>query len=256
MTELGAVDAQGRITPVGNKLRQLPLPPRLARMVVDAAATGEALLAADIAVVLTERGLGGNDVDLTHRLDGLRRDRSPRASEARAMAKRWAEMTRANATLSPDPPGPGWSCGALLGLAYPDRIAKNRGGKPASCSPMAAAPGSMPDRRLRARRSWRSPRSPAPPRRAASCWRRPSTLAEIEAGQAGRIETREEIVFDAAAASLRARRIRRLDALTLNEQPMTVVPSAESARTWRRASPGSGSSGCRGPRRCGNGATA
>ena len=48
------------------------------------------VLAAEIALLLTERGLGGNDVDLTHRLDGLRRDRSRRAQEARAMAKRWA----------------------------------------------------------------------------------------------------------------------------------------------------------------------
>src|SRR6202011_4196065 len=55
-------------------------------------------------------------------------------------------------------------------------------------------------------------------------------LSEIEAGQAQRIETREEIVFDAATASLRARRFRRLGALTLNEQPMTVVPSEDSAR--------------------------
>jgi ATP-dependent helicase HrpB len=58
----------------------------------------------------------------------------------------------------------------------------------------------------------------------------PLSLPEIEAGQAQRIETREEIVFDAATASLRARRLRRLGALTLNEQPMTVVPGEDSAR--------------------------
>src|SRR5580704_12016048 len=125
LSELGAVDVQERITPVGNKLRQLPLPPRLARMVVDAGATGEALLAADIALLLTERGLGGNDVDLAHRLDAFRRDRSQRAGEARAMAKRWAETTRA----TPSTAGPRtMSPGAILGLAYPDRIARNRGG--------------------------------------------------------------------------------------------------------------------------------
>src|SRR5260370_16221149 len=58
----------------------------------------------------------------------------------------------------------------------------------------------------------------------------PLSLAEIEAGQARAIATREEIVFDAATASLRARRFRRLGALTLAEQPMTVVPSEDSAR--------------------------
>ena len=163
LTELGAVDAQGRITPVGNKLRQLPLPPRLARMVVDAGAAGEALLAADIAVVLTERGLGGNDVDLTHRLDGLRRDRSPRASEARAMAKRWAEMTRANATLSPDPPGPRLELWGAPGarLSGPHRQEPRRRGRlparqwprrPARCRLAAGAravPGGRRDRRHR-----------------------------------------------------------------------------------------------------------
>ena len=92
LQELGAIDGDGRITDEGRALRQLPLPPRIARMVVDAAAQGEADIAADIAAVLTERGLGGNDVDLAHRLDNLRRDRSRRAQDARAMAKRWADV--------------------------------------------------------------------------------------------------------------------------------------------------------------------
>ena len=37
LRELGAIDEQGRITEEGRRLRALPLPPRLARMVVDAA---------------------------------------------------------------------------------------------------------------------------------------------------------------------------------------------------------------------------
>jgi len=76
LRELDALDSAGRITGEGKKLRALPLPPRLARMVVDAAAEGSGGLAADIALVLTERGLGGNDADLRHRLDELHRDRS------------------------------------------------------------------------------------------------------------------------------------------------------------------------------------
>src|SRR5262249_57487997 len=92
LSELGAIDRDGRITEEGQKLRRLPLPPRLARMVVDAG--DDAPLAADIALLLTERGLGGNNVDLAHRLDELRRDRSRRAQDARAMAKRWADVAR------------------------------------------------------------------------------------------------------------------------------------------------------------------
>jgi ATP-dependent helicase HrpB len=225
LAELGAVDAQGRITPTGKRLRQLPLPPRLARMVVDAGAAGAAALAADIAVLLTERGLGGNDVDLAHRLDALARDRSQRAGEARAMAKRWAEMVPASLAA----PGTA-SPGAILALAYPDRIAKNRGadggfllanGRGArldAASPLARAPflavaevaGSAAQGRI--------------------VLAAVVSLAEIEAGQAARIETRAETVFDAPTASLRARRLRRLGALTLNEQPMPVVPNEECAQ--------------------------
>jgi ATP-dependent helicase HrpB len=229
LAELGAVDAQGRITPEGKSLRQLPLPPRLARMVVDAGAAGEAELAADIAVVLTERGLGGNDVDLAHRLDGFRRDRSQRASEARAMAKRWAE-TRANASPAAPRVSAASSPGAILALAYPDRIAKSRGGEASFL--LANGRG--------ARLDAGSPLGREPFLAVAEIagtaaqgrivLAAPLGLAEIEAGQAPRIETREEIVFDPATASLRARRFRRLGALTLNEQPMTITPGEDSAR--------------------------
>ena len=47
-------------------------------------------LAAEIAVALTERGLGGDAVDLTHRLEAFRRDRSPRAEDARRLARNLA----------------------------------------------------------------------------------------------------------------------------------------------------------------------
>ncbi len=227
LAELGAVDEQGRITPTGKSLRQLPLPPRLARMVVDAGAAGAAGRAADIAVVLTERGLGGNDVDLAHRLEAFRSDRSQRATEARSMAKRWAE------TASPSSPVPdavaAASVGAILALAYPDRIARNRGAEASfllangrgarmdAASPLAREPFLAVAEIAGTAAQGRIVLAAA------------LSLAEIEAGQAQRIETREEIVFDPATASLRARRLRRLGALTLNEQPMAVVPNADSA---------------------------
>jgi ATP-dependent helicase HrpB len=57
----------------------------------------------------------------------------------------------------------------------------------------------------------------------------PITLAEIEARFAARIEDRDAVTFDAASASLRARRTRRLDALVLAEQVKQVRPDAETA---------------------------
>ena len=48
--------ANGRITDEGRAISRLALPPRLARMVVDAARAGDARTASGVAIVLTERG--------------------------------------------------------------------------------------------------------------------------------------------------------------------------------------------------------
>jgi ATP-dependent helicase HrpB len=224
LDEIGAIDRDGRITDQGRKLRELPLPPRIARMVVDAAAAGEAGIAAEIAAVLTERGLGGNDVDLEARLDTWRRDRSRRAQDARAMARRWAGAAPTNSLPRQAP-----SVGALLALAYPDRVAKNRGGgafllangRGAHVDPVSALSrtpllavaeisGSAAQGRIVL---------------AASL-----TLGEIEAQFSERIESRDEIAFDAASAALRARRRRRLGAITLTEEVRRVEADDATAR--------------------------
>src|SRR6185312_13599010 len=95
LRELGALDGDGRITAEGKSLRALALPPRLARMIVDSHRYGAGEQAAEIAAILTERGLGGDSVDLDIRLDQFRRDRSQRASSARSLAQRWAQQVAA-----------------------------------------------------------------------------------------------------------------------------------------------------------------
>ena len=59
----------------------------------------------------------------------------------------------------------------------------------------------------------------------------PITLAEIEARFADRIVTSEDITFDPASASLRVRRLQRLDAITLGEQPLPAVANDDAAHT-------------------------
>ncbi|HEV8463996.1 MAG TPA: ATP-dependent helicase HrpB [Pseudolabrys sp.] len=225
LTELGAVDSAGRITEEGRTLRALPLPPRLARMVTDAAAEGAGVLAASIAAILTERGLGGDDVDLGHRLDNLRRDRSRRAEDARAMVTRWAEIAdgkRGNAEHSP---------GSLLALAYPDRIAKNRGGGGGTFLLANGRGGTVDPASVLAREPFLVV---AELTGAAAAGRivlaAPMALADIESRFADQIENREAITFDTASASLRARRSRRLGALILAEQAKPVAPDAGNAR--------------------------
>jgi len=225
LTELGAIDGQGRITEEGRKLRALPLPPRLARMVVDAAEEGAGAQAAAIAALLTERGLGGDDVDLRYRLDQFRRDRSRRAEDARAMVKRWADAVGGKAR------GGDHSPGSLLALAYPERIAKSRGGG-AGAFLLANGRGGMVDP---ASALAREPFLVVAELTGAAAASRiilaaPVTLAEIEARFAGKIEDREAVSFDAASASLRARRSRRLGSVVLAEQIKQVTPDSDTAR--------------------------
>ena len=225
LTELGAIDEQGRITEEGKKLRALPLPPRLARMVVDANAEGAGGEAAAIAAVLTERGLGGDDVDLRHRLDLFRRDRSRRAEDGRAMVKRWVD------TLEKHQQNDEASPGSLLALAYPDRVAKNRGGGGGAFLLASGRGGNVDPASSLSREPFLTV---AELTGAAAASRivlaAPITLTEIEARFAAKIEDRDTVTFDMASASLRSRRSRRLGALVLAEQIKQVAPDTDSAK--------------------------
>jgi ATP-dependent helicase HrpB len=228
LTTLGALDAAGRVTDEGRAIAKLALPPRLARMVIDAAREGRAGLAAEIAVALTERGLGGDAVDLTPRLDAFRRDRSGRADDARRLARNIA--ARAGALVAAREARGDASPGALLAAAFPDRIAMARGkrgeflmanGRAAAVEPHDAlageaflAIGEIVGRAAAARVVT-----------AAAL-----TREEIESVAGDAIKTQDELTFDRAAAALRARRRRRLGALVLAEQTLAAPADEAGAR--------------------------
>ncbi|MFC5344492.1 ATP-dependent helicase HrpB [Brevundimonas staleyi] len=121
LTRLGALDEAGGLTAHGRRLTRIPLAPRLAHLVAVASDAGEAMLGARIAAVLSEPGLGGNDVDLRDRLKGFERDRSQRAQDARKLVERWAKAAGGGSG------GTGIEVGDLLAEAFPERVAKARG---------------------------------------------------------------------------------------------------------------------------------
>ena len=269
LEELGALDADGRITEEGKRLRALALPPRLARMLVDSARLGAGAEAAEIAAVLTERGLGGDSVDLDARLDQFRRDRSPRASSARSLAQRWASQvaterrlsspsplagegrgegaTRAvfpAATPTPNPsrqgggepkdlraPDDELSTGIMLAFAFPDRVARNRGN---GSFVLANGRGAAVDQTSALART---PYIAVAELTGTAAQGRillaaPIAQEEIERRFADHIDTAEEVSFDRSALALRARRKRTLHAITLSEAPMALSASAETARIF------------------------
>jgi ATP-dependent helicase HrpB len=231
LQSLGGLDRDGAVTERGHAMRALALPPRLAAMVVTAATRGEADLAAEIAVVMVERGLGGDSADLMQRVEMFRRDRGPRAGAARRLAAgfaREAGASEAGASTDID------ACGRLLALAFPERVAKARGkageflmanGRAASVEPhhaLAGAPflavGEVAGRAAAARILLAAPLTPA----------------EIEAVCGDRIVDAEDITFDGARAALSGRRQRRLGALVLAEQNLAIPPSLDAAETLAR----------------------
>jgi ATP-dependent helicase HrpB len=240
--ELGALDADGRITAEGKSLRALALPPRLSRMIVDSHRFGAGEQAAGIAAVLTERGLGGDSTDLDVRLDQFRRDRAQRATSARELARRWATQVASSdaPATSPSLLGGGEgkelrgldekiSTGVMLAFAFPDRVARNRGngsfvlanGRGAAVeqtSSLARAPyvavGELTGTAAAGRILLAAP----------------ITQAEIELHFVDQIETADEISFDPGAMALRARRKRTLHAITLSEAPLALTPSEATAR--------------------------
>lgn len=228
LSELNALDGDGRITAEGKSLRALALPPRLARMIVDSHRAGEGEAAAEIAAIITERGLGGDSVDLEHRRDQFRRDRSPRAASARDLARRWASQVAASEKAGQQDD---LSTGLMLAYAFPDRVARNRGngsfvlanGRGAAVeqtSSLARAPyiaiGEMTGTAASGRILLAAQ----------------ITQDEIERHFAEHIGSVDEISFDRGAVALRARRKRALHAITLSEATLAVSPSEETARIF------------------------
>lgn len=228
---LGALDSAGQLTRTGKAMRTLALPARLAHMVAVAAGVGAAGQAARLAVLLTERGLGGNTTDLERRLDGFARDRSARSVAARRLADTIARQAERIAGGEPsrnnaqdESPG----AGALLLHAWPDRVAKARGargrfvlanGRGArldETDPLAGEPflvvadmtGTAQNARIMAAA--------------------PVSEAEIRSALAHRIENRTGAEFDTATGTLRARAVEALGAIVLSQRPLASPTGAQA----------------------------
>jgi ATP-dependent helicase HrpB len=136
LAELGAIDGAGRITAHGRAMAAQAAHPRLAHMIIRAGETGDGAEAALIAAVLGERdplrGTGRAPADLAQRLAALGDPRGSAAEHGFEVDRGVAERIRAEARrLLParaDPARAAARAGALLSLAYPDRVGLRRPG--------------------------------------------------------------------------------------------------------------------------------
>ena len=240
---LQAIDGQGRITAHGREMAKLPMHPRLAHMVIKGTKSGWADIACNVAALLTDRDIAQRDgrnpiaVDLTLRVSALKGEQTRLSinrnalSRTRALAKQWLRWAPKKIRhdhardLSPDE-----QIGALVALAYPDRIAERRlGGEsryrlrngkgavlPAEDAlrdvpylAIALVSGEARDARIRIAA--------------------PISAATIEHLFENEIREGETAIWDSQSRSVIARRQRRLNALVLNDTPAKNIPGDQIA---------------------------
>ena len=218
---LGALDEAGRITPHGRDLATLPCHPRIAQMLLRA---GEnRALAADIAALLEEKDplAAENDAALTTRLDALRSaGRSGRWGRIARIAEQYRQLApSAGSTMDAERSREPYAVGALVGAAYPERIAKAR---PEGRGHFQLATGEL------------AAVSPDDPLSACE-WLSVASVS-IRPGGEGRIflaapldpedlpeliRSRERIVWDSKAGAALARRERRIGGLLVDAKPLS-----------------------------------
>lgn len=230
LVDLGALDESGAITPHGRAMTRLGQHPRLAHLVLKGRDLRQGRVAALLAAILSERDFlrlppGQRDVDLRHRVDIALSGK--RDGALRLILESARRLTQNQASESPDIS----MTGALLALAYPDRIGRRRpgaasryllsGGRGAILpegDPMASEEflvvadleGGAQDTRI--------------------FLAAPITAVEIEELYADRILVEETVQWSDREGSVLARRRRRLGALVLEDKPLTRL-DPEKLRT-------------------------
>jgi ATP-dependent helicase HrpB len=115
-------------------------------------------------------------------------------------------------------------------LAYPDRIGKNRGGVAGFLLANGRGAGIDPASPLAREPFLAVAELTGTAARGRIVLAAPIALVEIERRLADRIESKQEVLFDAAMASLRGRSTRRLGAVVVEDRPLKIVPDENTAR--------------------------
>ena len=232
LAELGALEAGGHPTPAGRRMASMGLHPRLARMLLGAVGVARPM-AAELAALLSERDLARTrpserDADIGKRLEllagravtGLEADRGA-LERCRRLASGWRRELESGARLAPiEPHVSEADAGALLALAYPDRIARQRGetGRYLLANGRGAAfPG--PDA-LSRHEFLVAATLDGGEREARIQLAAPITRAEIEATQAARVTSVDRVEWHRREAAIVARREVRLGALVLADSAL------------------------------------
>jgi len=220
---LGALDEAGALTSRGRLMAALPMEPRLAAMIAGAGSGAERALAAQIAALIGERGLGGASTDLRERLARFASDASPRARALREQAGRWAK----GAACAPIE-----AAGRTIARALPMAIARAEPPRPGDKRrgfQMATGRAVFVDETdPLSREDWLAVADSAGSAAGARVLAA-APITEQDALAHGDVTTTDSASFDLARRAVVARRIKRLGAIELSAAPLPK-PAAEIAR--------------------------
>jgi ATP-dependent helicase HrpB len=221
LADLGALDSHGAITAHGRAMARLGQHPRLAHLVLKGRDLGQGKVAALLAAILSERDFlrlppGQRDVDLRHRVDialGGRRDGTLRLIQEAARRL----MPRDSRAETPDVS----MTGALLALAYPDRIGRRRPGAAGRYLLSGGRGAALPEGDAMANEAFLVVADlDGSAQESRIFLAAPITLAEIETLYADRIVAEEVVQWSEREGAVLARRRRRLGALILEDKPL------------------------------------
>lgn len=224
LRNLDAIDRDGRITAHGTAMLDFGLHPRLAHMVLVGARLRMGGLACDLAALIEERDIlrRGRDADLRHRVAVLRGRREAAADMAavnrvRAIARDLRRRLPGGEARGEGEPE---EAGALVSLAYPDRIARRRGGL--GRYQQAGGGGAIVDETdPLAREEWLAIAATDGDRREARVFlAAPLSIADIESLHAETLVTEDRVTWDERAGAVVAARERRLGRIVLASEPL------------------------------------
>jgi ATP-dependent helicase HrpB len=242
LSRLGALDAGLRITPMGRAMVALPLQPRLARMLLQGEQQGCGLLACDLAALLSERDLlrgREHSVAIGDRLHLLREFRTKGAEAVRHYGADPGACRRVDQVSGQlrrllagkaSPQAGDCSPGALLAVAFPDRLARQRPGSGSSYK-LASGRGAClaPHDPLSAAPFLVIADLDAGQRDGRVFLAAPLTRQEVFAVFAEALVQEDEVVWDEKAGAVTARRLSRVEALVVEERHLSQ-PDPEAVR--------------------------
>ena len=231
LRELGAVDGSGLATPLGRRLAEVPADPRLARALLDGAASVGATAAAEV-VAMVSSDFRPDGADLPGLLAALRRGSEPGADRWRGDAQRLSDLAgRVRGQRSTA----GNAAGRVVALAFPDRVARRvPGDGPEQYLLASGTRAGLPAGSRLAGQPWLAVAevSRAAGRSAAGTGALIRAAAPIEpadAEAAARTLMTEQVHARFTDGRVTARRVRRLGAIILSDTP--VRPTPEEGRT-------------------------